>query len=65
MHTFKCNKLILSSISLLGGFVSTSLWADNVSAKEEWKFTLKNAYINRNFENEALKDTGSWSQAAS
>ena len=65
MHTFKCNKLILSSISLLGGLVSTSLWADNVSAKEEWKFTLKNAYINRNFENEALKDTGSWSQAAS
>ena len=49
MHTFKCNKLILSSISLLGGLVSTSLWADNVSAKEEWKFTLKNAYINRNF----------------
>lgn len=65
MHTFKCNKLILSSISLIGGLVSTSLWADNVSAKEEWKFTLKNAYINRNFENEALKDTGSWSQAAS
>ncbi len=65
MHTFKCNKLILSSISLISGLVSTSLWADNVSAKEEWKFTLKNAYINRNFENEALKDTGSWSQAAS
>ncbi|KKW82304.1 benzoate transporter [Acinetobacter sp. AG1] len=65
MHTFKCNKLILSTISLIGGLVSTSLWADNVSAKEEWKFTLKNAYINRNFENEALKDTGSWSQAAS
>jgi hypothetical protein len=41
MHTFKCNKLILSSISLIGGLVSTSLWADNVSAKEEWKFTLK------------------------
>ncbi len=25
----------------------------------------KNAYINRNFDNDALKDTGSWSQAAS
>ena len=26
---------------------------------------FKNAYINRNFDNDALKDTGSWSQAAS
>ena len=25
----------------------------------------KNAYINRDFDNDALKDTGSWSQAAS
>ena len=26
---------------------------------------FKNAYINRDFDNDALKDTGSWSQAAS
>ncbi|MCH7335926.1 OprD family outer membrane porin [Acinetobacter sp. NIPH 2699] len=46
-------------------FSMTSLWADASKGKDEWKFTLKNAYINRNFENETLKDTGSWSQAAS
>lgn len=33
--------------------------------KDEWTLTLKNAYINRNYDNQALKDTGSWSQATS
>ncbi|MCK4102076.1 OprD family porin [Acinetobacter radioresistens] len=33
--------------------------------EDEWKFTLKNAYIDRNFERSDLKDTGSWSQSAS
>ncbi|MFV5363347.1 outer membrane porin, OprD family, partial [Acinetobacter oleivorans] len=43
------------------------LWAADTAqqSEDEWKFTLKNAYINRNFDNDALKDTGSWSQAAS
>ncbi|ABO12295.1 porin for benzoate transport (BenP) [Acinetobacter baumannii ATCC 17978] len=42
-------------------------WAANPNqqTEDEWKFTLKNAYINRDFDNDALKDTGSWSQAAS
>lgn len=35
------------------------------SAEEEWKFTLKNAYIDRDFKSDHLKDVGSWSQAAS
>lgn len=34
-------------------------------AEDNWKFTLKNAYIDRDFDNTALKDTGSWSQGAS
>lgn len=33
--------------------------------KDEWTLTLKNAYINRNYDNQALKDTGSWSQGTS
>jgi len=37
----------------------------NQPMTDEWKFTLKNAYINRDYDNELLKDTGSWSQAAS
>ena len=35
------------------------------SAEEEWKFTLKNAYIDRDFKSDHLKDVGSWSLAAS
>lgn len=41
--------------------LSTQVFAED----EEWKFTLKNAYIQRDFENQTLKDTGSWSQSAS
>nr|WP_202732450.1 OprD family outer membrane porin [Acinetobacter pittii] len=35
------------------------------SADEEWKFTSKNAYIDRNYDNPDVKDTGSWSQSVS
>lgn len=41
--------------------LSTQVFAED----EEWKFTLKNAYIQRDFDNPALKDPGSWSQSAS
>lgn len=34
-------------------------------AEEYWKFTLKNAYIDRNFKQGSIADTGSWSQGAS
>lgn len=33
--------------------------------EDEWKFTLKNAYIERDFDHTELKDPGSWSQSAS
>ncbi|MFX8627497.1 OprD family outer membrane porin, partial [Acinetobacter baumannii] len=65
LHRFKpCN---LAIATLLGLLTSSSLWATDTAqqSEDEWKFTLKNAYINRNFDNDALKDTGSWSQAAS
>ncbi|WP_257222440.1 OprD family porin [Acinetobacter sp. YH12136] len=32
---------------------------------DQWTFTLRNAYINREFDSTDVKDTGSWSQAAS
>lgn len=35
------------------------------SANEEWKFTLKNAYLDRDFDHPELKNVGSWSQSAS
>ncbi|PRO26291.1 benzoate transporter, partial [Acinetobacter baumannii] len=65
VHRFKpCN---LAITTLFGLLTSSSLWAADTTqqSEDEWKFTLKNAYINRNFDNDALKDTGSWSQAAS
>ncbi|MFW3080953.1 outer membrane porin, OprD family, partial [Acinetobacter baumannii] len=65
IHRFKpCN---LAITTLFGLLTSSSLWAADTTqqSEDEWKFTLKNAYINRNFDNDALKDTGSWSQAAS
>jgi len=65
LHRFKpCN---LAIATLLGLLTSSSLWAADTTqqSEDEWKFTLKNAYINRNFDNDTLKDTGSWSQAAS
>ncbi|MFI8143076.1 outer membrane porin, OprD family, partial [Acinetobacter baumannii] len=63
LHRFKpCN---LAITTLFGLLTSSSLWAADTTqqSEDEWKFTLKNAYINRNFDNDALKDTGSWSQA--
>ncbi|EMO2156768.1 OprD family outer membrane porin, partial [Acinetobacter baumannii] len=65
VHRFKpCN---LAITTLFGLLTSSSLWAADTTqqSEDEWKFTLKNAYINRDFDNDALKDTGSWSQAAS
>lgn len=34
-------------------------------AEDNWKLFLKNAYIDRDFDNETVKDTGSWSQGIS
>ncbi|RKG30619.1 OprD family outer membrane porin [Acinetobacter tianfuensis] len=34
-------------------------------AEDHWKLFLKNAYIDRDFDNDAVKDTGSWSQSVS
>ncbi|TCB25145.1 outer membrane porin, OprD family, partial [Acinetobacter sp. ANC 4635] len=44
------------------GYAADSVMQPN---EDEWKFTLKNAYINRDYENPAIKDAGSWSQSAS
>ncbi len=68
-HVHKFNPLYLRAAILfvMLGFSSPIVVAaeNSKSNQEEWKFTLKNAYINRDYDNPNLKDTGSWSQAAS
>ncbi|MDC4992356.1 OprD family outer membrane porin [Acinetobacter baumannii] len=53
-----------NKISLLSGLI-LSLAAVNVSAEDNWKLFLKNAFIDRDFENPVVKDNGSWSQGVS
>ncbi|WP_288432396.1 benzoate transport porin BenP [uncultured Acinetobacter sp.] len=36
-----------------------------VNAQDNWTLSLKNAYIDRDYDGNAVKDTGSWSQGAS
>lgn len=36
-----------------------------IYAEDNWKLSLKNAYIDRDFDNSAVKDQGSWSQGVS
>lgn len=64
---FKPHGLTASTLLVMGSFYSPLLAAAEATqtAQDEWKFTLKSAYINRDFDNPNLKDTGSWSQAAS
>ncbi|MDO3658890.1 OprD family outer membrane porin [Acinetobacter genomosp. 15BJ] len=68
-HVHKFNPLYLRAAILfvMLGFSSPIVVAaeNGKSTQEEWKLTLKNAYINRDYDNPNLKDTGSWSQAAS
>ncbi|TCB25405.1 outer membrane porin, OprD family, partial [Acinetobacter sp. ANC 4633] len=65
---FKSHYLAASTLFFIGGISSSVLFAADSLGQpndDEWKFTLKNAYINRDFENPAIKDAGSWSQSAS
>lgn len=43
----------------------SGLFSISCYAEDNWTFNLKNAYIDRNFDNSAIKDFGSWSQSAS
>lgn len=63
MLNSKQHNLTISILFLICCSTSTLQAAE--SNKDEWKLTLKNAYINRDYDNETLNDTGSWSQAAS
>ncbi|PWB15964.1 outer membrane porin, OprD family [Acinetobacter sp. AM] len=64
---FKQQKLALATLIIFNGFSITAIHATESTAAsaDEWKFTLRNAYIDRDFDNTGVKDTGSWSQAAS
>lgn len=46
-------------------FINTCAFTQLTLAKDEWKLTLKNTYIDRNFDQENVKDSGSWSQGVS
>lgn len=52
---------VLTALMLINGCALVT----HAHAQDEWKFTLKNAFIDRNFEQKDVKDTGSWSQSAS
>ena len=56
----RSKKIKLLSLAILSIGLS-----QNVLAEDHWKLFLKNAYIDRDFDNDAVKDTGSWSQAIS
>lgn len=64
---FKQQKLALATLLIFNGFAITAIHAaeSTTTPTDEWKFTLRNAYIDRDFDNSGIKDTGSWSQAAS
>lgn len=66
MYTLKRHTLTFGLCTLISG-VSPTLWAFDPSQpiQDEWKFTLKNALINRDYQNPEVKDFGSWSQGAS
>ena len=48
--------------SILSGII---LSGQAETTEQEWKFTLKNVYIERDFDSSSIKDIGSWSQSAS
>lgn len=62
---FRQRTLAISTLVILNSFYSSSVFAAEPGATDEWKFTLRNAYIDRDFDNASIRDTGSWSQAAS
>uniref|UniRef100_UPI0013A6ED74 OprD family outer membrane porin n=1 Tax=Acinetobacter sp. MB5 TaxID=2069438 RepID=UPI0013A6ED74 len=67
-NSFKFQSLTVSILLLIGSTASPVLFAADTTmqpSEDEWTFTMKNAYINRDYENPALKDAGSWSQAES
>lgn len=67
LQYFSPSHLTIATLLAMGGLACPMVFAAEMTqpAQDEWKFTLKNAYINRNYDNPSLKDTGSWSQAAS
>ena len=66
MQYFNRESLAISIGVLINSLSYATYAADTIQpTQDEWKLTLKNAYINRDYLNPKVKDTGSWSQAAS
>ncbi|OAL76707.1 hypothetical protein AY606_12080 [Acinetobacter sp. SFB] len=53
------------SFILLSTLSEISLSSQAQTAEPEWKFTLKNAYIEQDFDSSGVKNFGSWSPSAS
>lgn len=63
MDNFKKSRKVLSVVlplALFGGSITQTAFAE-----DNWKLYLKNAYIDRDFDNKDIKDNGSWSQGIS
>ncbi|MCH7391551.1 OprD family outer membrane porin [Acinetobacter dispersus] len=67
LQRFSLTRLTVTTLLTIGSWSSSVALAAETAqpTQDQWKFTLKNAYINRDYDNPSLKDTGSWSQAAS
>ncbi len=54
LHRFKPHTLAVATLFIM----CSSSWAANPNqqTEDEWKFTLKNAYINRDFDNDVFKN---------
>lgn len=65
MYRPKLNQL--SAICIIGYVAHTCAYAEETYTNPDynWKLFLKNAYIERDYENPKVKDTGSWSQGIS
>lgn len=55
----------LSQMKTIAGMLVVCSISQGIFAEENWRLDLKNAYIERDFDNSAIKNNGSWSQGAS
>ncbi len=61
----KLNITLTKTFAMLSLLSGVSLSGQAQPVEPEWKLTFKNAYIERNFDSEVVRDSGSWSQSAS
>lgn len=55
----------LSQMKTIASMIMVCSISQGIFAEENWKLDLKNAFIERDFDNPAIKNNGSWSQGVS